>query len=80
LLSSFKVTYKTGKCRKLHSIGESAVLPAATDTVEIMFGESHAKEFRKIPLTDNTVDRILHISKELCDQYILNFTFCIASR
>jgi hypothetical protein len=45
------------------------VLPAVIDTVETMFGESQAKELRKIPLTDNTVGRIISdITEDLCDQ------------
>jgi hypothetical protein len=47
------------------------VLPAATDTAEIMVGESYATEIRKIPFADNIVERgIANISEHLCDQLI----------
>lgn len=36
-----------------------------------MFGESHAKQLRQIPLADNTVGRrIDDISDDLCDQLV----------
>jgi hypothetical protein len=42
-----------------------------TDTIEIMLGESHAKELQKTPLPDSTVGgEYLIFSEDLCDQMI----------
>jgi hypothetical protein len=47
------------------------VLPAATDIVETVLGDSYVKELQKISLADNTVGRImLDISEDICDQLI----------
>jgi len=35
------------------------VLPAATDIVETVLGDSYVKELQKISLADNTVGRIM---------------------
>jgi hypothetical protein len=35
-----------------------------------IFGESYAKEFRKISLTDKTVGRISDISEDACDELV----------
>jgi hypothetical protein len=39
LLVSFTVAYRIAKCKRTHSNGESSVLLAATDIVEMMLGE-----------------------------------------
>jgi hypothetical protein len=46
-----------------HSYGGSLVLPAANDIVQIMCGESHAKDFWKIPLAGNTGGRRISVIK-----------------
>jgi hypothetical protein len=44
------------------------VLPATVNIVEIMLGESYAKELQKFPFGDTTVGRrISYISDDLCD-------------
>jgi hypothetical protein len=55
-IASFKVAYRISKCRTPYSNGESSVL-SPTDIVEIMHGESYAKELQKTSLTNNTVGR-----------------------
>jgi hypothetical protein len=56
---------------KTHSTAQSLLLPAGDGTVEIMFGESHGRELRKIPLAHNTMGRrVSDISEELCDKFI----------
>jgi hypothetical protein len=68
LLSSFKVTYRVVK-DTLDLKNE--VLPATFDIVATLLGASYAKEFRKIPLEDNTVGRrISDIREDVCDQLI----------
>ena len=41
-LASFKVAYGIAKCKRLHTIAEELVLPAALDLVSTMIGESAA--------------------------------------
>ena len=41
-LASFKVAYRIAKCKRLHTIAEELVLPAALDLVSTMIGESAA--------------------------------------
>ena len=41
-LASFKVAYRIEKCKKLHTIAEELVLPAALDLISTMIGESAA--------------------------------------
>jgi hypothetical protein len=65
LCSSLKVAYRIAKCERPHL---SLVLPAATDRVEIIFGESRTKELWKFPLADNTLERrIFNISEHHYD-------------
>jgi hypothetical protein len=64
------VIYKIASFEKPHLIGESFMLPAAIDMVKIMLGESYAKGISKIPLGDNSVGRISHISEHLFDPLI----------
>jgi len=59
------------KCKKYsHLIGGSIVLPVDIDTVEIVHGESYAKELRKSPLADNTVGKTASDVSDLCGQLI----------
>ena len=41
-LASFKVAYRIAKCRKLHTIAEELMLPAAFDFISTMIGKSAA--------------------------------------
>ena len=41
-LASFKVAYGIAKCKRLHTIAEELVLPAALDLVSTMIRESAA--------------------------------------
>ena len=45
-LASFKVAYRMAKCKKLHTIAEELVLPAALDLVSIIIGESAAQKLK----------------------------------
>ncbi|XP_068227640.1 zinc finger BED domain-containing protein 5-like [Palaemon carinicauda] len=45
------------KKRKVHSIGETLVKPAAKIMTEIMLGEKASKEINKIPLSNDTVKK-----------------------
>jgi hypothetical protein len=51
-----------------YSTGESLVLPATVDIIEMMIGGSYTKQLRGIPLADNTVERrISDVLGDLCD-------------
>jgi hypothetical protein len=50
-------------------IGESVVLPVASDIIETTLGESYAKELRKIPLLDNHVVRSI---SDISEAYVIN--------
>jgi hypothetical protein len=66
-IRSTKGAYRNAKCKKPHFTGESSVLPAATDTVE-MLSESHVKELQQISPAGNIMGTIiLDISEGLCD-------------
>lgn len=55
--ASYLISYRIAKTGTAHTIGETLVLPAIKDTVEIMFGENSLKEVETIPLSNNTVMR-----------------------
>ncbi|VVC29217.1 Hypothetical protein CINCED_3A024471 [Cinara cedri] len=44
---------------KSHTVGETLILPAAKDMVQTVLGEKAAKELDKIPLSNNSVKRII---------------------
>ena len=56
-LAPFKVTYRIAKCKKLHTIGEERVFPAALDLVSTIIGESAAQNIKAVPLSNNTISR-----------------------
>ena len=71
LLALYLVSYRIAKLKKLHTIEETLVLPAAIDMVKIMLGEPYAKQLRQIPLADNTVGRRINdTSKDIGDQLV----------
>jgi hypothetical protein len=71
LLASYKVAHRIAKCKKLHTIAEEPVLPAALEMVNIMIGESAGKLLSKVPLSNNTIShRIQRITEDLNEQLI----------
>ncbi|XP_068240958.1 zinc finger BED domain-containing protein 5-like [Palaemon carinicauda] len=52
-----KATVRILSHRKVHSIGETLVKPAAKIMTEIMLGENTSKEINKIPLSNDTVKK-----------------------
>jgi predicted transcriptional regulator len=71
LLASYKVAHRIAKCKKLDTIAEELILPAAVDMVNIMITESARKLLSKVPLSNNTISRrIQHIAEDLNDQLI----------
>ena len=56
-LASFKVAYRITKCKKLRTVPEELVFPAALDLVSTMIGESGAQKLKAVPLSNNTISR-----------------------
>ena len=70
-LASFKVAYRIAKCKKLHTIAEELVLPAALDLVLTIIGESAAQKLKAVPLSNNTISRrIDKISDNINDHLV----------
>ena len=70
-LASFKVAYRITKCKKLHTIPEELVFPAALDLVWTMIGESAAQKLKAVPLSNNTISRrIDKILDDINDQLV----------
>ena len=70
-LASFKVAYRTAKCKKPHIVAEELVLPAALDLASTMIGESVAQKLKAVSLSNNTVCRgIDKILDDISDQLV----------
>ncbi|KAL4126110.1 hypothetical protein QTP88_010339 [Uroleucon formosanum] len=52
--ASYLVSLRFLKDGKPHTVGETLILPAAKDIVQIILGEKAAKELGKIPLSNNS--------------------------
>jgi zinc finger BED domain-containing protein 5/7/8/9 len=64
--ASYAVAELIAKKMKSHSTAESTILPECCKIVKILFGEDFEKEVRKIPLSNNTVQkRIEDMSKDV---------------
>lgn len=71
--SSHLVSFRITKARK-PPIGETLLLPAATDMVQIVLGGKSAKKLQKILLSNNSVKRRIHdISSNIEKTLILQF-------
>jgi hypothetical protein len=47
LLSSLKISYLIAKNKRLHTIGETLLLPAAIEMREIMHGKNYGKALKQ---------------------------------
>ena len=56
-LASFKVSYRTAKCKLLHTTAEELVLSTTLDLVLTMIGESATQKLKAVPLSNNTISR-----------------------
>jgi hypothetical protein len=71
LLASYRVARRIQKCKKLHTVPEELILPAAVDVVNSMAGKSAGKLFSKELLSNNSISRRMqHIAEDLNDQLI----------
>ena len=55
---------------KSNFIGETLVKPCAVTMMKLILGESAAKKIEQIPLSDDTVRRISHMSLDVIQQVI----------
>ena len=68
-LASYKVAYRVAQCKKLHTIAEELILPATIDMVSTMIDEATASKLKAIPLSDNTIARLIYdMSKDIEEQ------------
>ncbi|XP_072400651.1 protein FAM200B-like [Diabrotica undecimpunctata] len=71
LLASYMVANSVKKCKKIYTIAEELILPAAVDMVTVMIGESAAKEIKNVHLSNNTVSRrIYDIAEDINEQIV----------
>ena len=57
LYASYLISLRITKTGKPHTLGETLVLPAMKDTVEVYFGDKSKKEIEAIPMSNSTVTR-----------------------
>ena len=57
LYASYLISLRIAKTGKPHTLGETLVLPAIKDTVEVFFGDKSKKEIEAIPISNDTVTR-----------------------
>ena len=70
-LASFKVAYRIANCKKLYTIAEELVLPAALDLVSTMLEESAAQKLKAVPLSNNTISRRINkFSENINDELV----------
>ena len=53
--ASYEVVYLITKDKKLHTIGETLIKPAAVSISKIMHGDKIADEVEQIPLSADTI-------------------------
>jgi len=54
---SYVVAQKIAQEKKPHTIGETLIMPCATEIVKELFGEEKAKQLANIPMSNDTVKR-----------------------
>ena len=57
LLASYQVAHRIVKCKKLHTIAEELILPAAVDLATTMIGERAAQKLILVSLPNDTMCR-----------------------
>ena len=65
-----KVAYRITKCKKLHTIAEKLVLPAAFDLVSTITGESVAQKLKAVLLSNNIICRKIDKISDISDQLV----------
>lgn len=69
--ASYLISLRIAKADKLHTIGESLMLPTIKDAVGVMFGDKNSIDVEMIPPSNDTVaSRINEMSQWTDDQLI----------
>ena len=80
--ASFLVSQLIAQCMQPYTIAESLVVSCGREILRSMLGENAAKEIQTIPLSDNTVSRLINdmaadILKQLRDKLLESKLFSI---
>jgi hypothetical protein len=71
LLATYEMLYRIAQNKKPPTIAETVILLAAIDTLQPMFGEKCAQQFRNISLSNNTISLwIPDITEDFDEQLI----------
>ncbi|KRZ09932.1 SCAN domain-containing protein 3 [Trichinella zimbabwensis] len=70
--ASYLISLRIPKSGKLHTIGESLILPLIKDAVGVMFGDTCLKEIEVIPLSDDRVARRIEDMSKWVDGQLIN--------
>ncbi|KRZ67778.1 Zinc finger BED domain-containing protein 5 [Trichinella papuae] len=70
--ASYLISLRIPKSGKLHTIGESLILPSIKDAVGVMFGDTCLKEIEVIPLSDDRVARRIEDMSKWVDGQLIN--------
>jgi hypothetical protein len=76
LLASFEVSYLIAKNKKLHTIRETLLLPAAMKMCEIVHGEIYGEALKTIHVSNNTVMRFTESMSEDIKEQLLTRIKC----
>ena len=80
LYVSYLISLRIAKAGKPHPIGETLVLPAIKDTIKVFFSDKSEKGIESIPISNNTVTRIIdEISQWVENRVIERFFFFTTS-
>lgn len=71
LYASYLISLTIAKTGKPHTLGETLVLPAIKDTVEVFFGDKSKKEIEAIPISNNTVTRRVDEMSEWVENQVI---------
>ncbi|XP_068237126.1 SCAN domain-containing protein 3-like [Palaemon carinicauda] len=63
--ASYLVEELVVKSMKPHTIAETLILPACSAIVKTLFGSEAEKEVRKIPVSDSTISRRIHMRADM---------------
>ncbi|KAG5885321.1 hypothetical protein JTB14_020693 [Gonioctena quinquepunctata] len=69
--ASYLISLRIARAGKPHTIDEDSVLPSIKDAVGAMFGEKEVKEIESIPLSHNTVARIINEMAEFAGDELI---------
>ena len=84
--ASFVLSQIIARQKKTHNIGETVIKPSALAIARIVLGEKYEKRLQSIPLSDNTVKRLIALMSEDVKEQIIteikdkSFLVCFPSK